>query len=131
MATFRAKKNQSVTPVFPNKSERDSRLFRYVRKPRAELHRHIVGGLPHPNCLILAYATTIHKAQGSEHPAVILPITTQHYPMLQRNLLYTGLTRGKRLVVLVGQRKAVAIAVRNVSGRKRWSKLREWLRAAP
>jgi exodeoxyribonuclease V alpha subunit len=47
--------------------------------------------------------------------------------MLQRNLLYTGLTRGKRLVVLVGQRKAVAIAVRNVSGRKRWSKLREWL----
>jgi exodeoxyribonuclease V alpha subunit len=47
--------------------------------------------------------------------------------MLQRNLLYTGLTGGKRLVVLVGQRKAVAIAVRNVSGRKRWSKLREWL----
>ena len=52
---------------------------------------------------------------------------TQHYAMLQRNLLYTGLTRGKRLVVIVGQRKAVAIAVRNVSGRKRWSKLREWL----
>jgi exodeoxyribonuclease V alpha subunit len=77
--------------------------------------------------LVLAYATTIHKAQGSEYPAVILPVTTQHYPMLQRNLLYTGLTRGKRLVVLVGQRKAVAIAVRNVSGRKRWSKLREWL----
>ena len=81
--------------------------------------------------LVLAYATTIHKAQGSEYPAVILPVTTQHYPMLQRNLLYTGLTRGKRLVVLVGQRKAVAIAVRNVSGRKRWSKLREWLRAVP
>ena len=81
--------------------------------------------------LVLAYATTIHKAQGSEYPAVILPMTTQHYPMLQRNLLYTGLTRGKRLVVLVGQRKAVAIAVRNVSGRKRWSKLREWLRAEP
>ena len=77
--------------------------------------------------LVLAYATTIHKAQGSEYPAVILPVTTQHYAMLQRNLLYTGLTRGKRLVVLVGQRKAVAIAVRNVSGRKRWSKLREWL----
>ncbi|MFZ1108671.1 MAG: ATP-dependent RecD-like DNA helicase, partial [Rhodomicrobium sp.] len=77
--------------------------------------------------LVLAYATTIHKAQGSEYPAVILPVTTQHYPMLQRNLLYTGLTRGKRLVVLVGQKKAVAIAVRNVSGRKRWSKLREWL----
>ena len=53
---------------------------------------------------------------------------TQHYPMLQRNLLYTGLTRGKRLVVLVGQKKAIVIAVRNVSGRRRWSKLDEWLR---
>jgi exodeoxyribonuclease V alpha subunit len=78
--------------------------------------------------LVLAYATTIHKAQGSEYPAVILPIVTQHYAMLQRNLLYTGLTRGKRLVVIAGQKKAVAIAVRNVSGRKRWSKLQEWLR---
>ena len=54
---------------------------------------------------------------------------TQHYAMLQRNLLYTGVTRGKRLVVLVGQKKAVAIAVRNVSGRRRWSKLAEWLSA--
>ena len=54
---------------------------------------------------------------------------TQHYTMLQRNLLYTGVTRGKRLVVLVGQKRAVAIAVRNVSGRQRWSKLREWLGA--
>jgi exodeoxyribonuclease V alpha subunit len=53
---------------------------------------------------------------------------TQHYPMLQRNLLYTGVTHGKRLVVLVGQRKAVAIAVHGVSGRRRWSKLRECLR---
>jgi exodeoxyribonuclease V alpha subunit len=52
---------------------------------------------------------------------------TQHYTMLQRNLLYTGVTRGKRLVVLVGQAKAVAIAVKNVSGRRRWSKLDEWL----
>ena len=54
---------------------------------------------------------------------------TQHYAMLQRNLLYTGITRGKRLVVLVGQKKAVAIAVRNISGRRRWSKLSEWLHA--
>lgn len=52
---------------------------------------------------------------------------TQHYNMLQRNLLYTGVTRSKRLVVLVGKKKAVGIAVRNVSGRLRWSKLREWL----
>jgi exodeoxyribonuclease V alpha subunit len=56
---------------------------------------------------------------------------TQHYAMLQRNLLYTGITRGKKLVVLVGQKKAVAIAVRNVSGRRRWSKLSEWLQPVP
>ena len=77
--------------------------------------------------LALAYATTIHKSQGSEYPAVVIPVTTQHYPMLARNLLYTGVTRGKRLVVLVGQRKALAIAVRNHGARRRWSKLREWL----
>ena len=62
--------------------------------------------------LVLAYATTIHKSQGSEYPAVVIPLTTQHYPMLQRNLVYTGVTRGKRLVVLIGQRKALAIAVK-------------------
>ena len=77
--------------------------------------------------LVPAYAATIHKSQGSEYPAVIIPVLTQHYAMLQRNLLYTGVTRGKRLVVLVGQKKAVAIAVRNASGRRRWSKLAEWL----
>jgi exodeoxyribonuclease V alpha subunit len=82
--------------------------------------------------LVLAYATTIHKSQGSEYPAVVIPITTQHYPMLQRNLVYTGVTRGKRLVVLVGQRKALAIAVKGARARRRWSKLREWLgRQAP
>jgi exodeoxyribonuclease V alpha subunit len=79
--------------------------------------------------IVLAYATTVHKAQGSEYPAVVMPVTTQHYPMLQRNLLYTGITRGKRLVVIVGQRKALAIAVKNVSARRRWSKLGEWLAA--
>ncbi len=55
--------------------------------------------------LVLAYATTIHKSQGSEYPAVVIPLTTQHYPMLQRNLLYTAVTRGKRLVVIVGQKE--------------------------
>ena len=79
--------------------------------------------------LVSAYAATIHKSQGSEYPAVIIPVLTQHYPMLQRNLLCTGVTRGKRLVVLAEKKKAVAIAVRNVSGRRRWSKLGEWLRA--
>ena len=66
-------------------------------------------------------------ALDEEYPAVVIPVLTQHYTMLQRNLLYTGVTRGKRLVVLVGQKKAVAIAVKNVSGRRRWSKLDEWL----
>jgi exodeoxyribonuclease V alpha subunit len=79
------------------------------------------------DALVPAYAATIHKSQGSEYPAVVIPILTQHYAMLQRNLLYTGITRGRRLVVLIGQKKAIAIAVNNVSGRRRWSKLKEWL----
>jgi exodeoxyribonuclease V alpha subunit len=77
-----------------------------------------------------AYAATIHKSQGSEYSAVVIPVMTQHYTMLQRNLRYTGVTRGKRFLVLVGQKKAVAIAVRSVSGRRRWSKLKEWLEVA-
>ena len=77
--------------------------------------------------LVPAYAATIHKSQGSEYPAVVIPVMTQHYAMLQRNLLYTGVTRGKKLVVLVGQSKAIAIAVKNESGRRRWSKLDVWL----
>lgn len=77
--------------------------------------------------LVPAYAATIHKSQGSEYPAVVIPVMTQHYPMLQRNLLYTGVTRGKKLVVLVGQTRAVAIAVKNKAGRRRWSRLNEWL----
>ena len=89
--------------------------------------RSVVYGFGELDMLVPAYATTIHKSQGSEYPAVVIPVLTQHYAMLQRNLLYTGITRGKRLVVLVGQRKAVAIAVKNVSGRRRWSKLDEWL----
>ncbi|MGK7871678.1 ATP-dependent DNA helicase, partial [Falsiroseomonas sp. E2-1-a20] len=91
--------------------------------------RPVVYGFGELDELVLAYATTIHKAQGSEYPAVVIPLTTQHYAMLARNLLYTGVTRGKRLVVLVGQRRALAIAVKNGSGRRRWSKLREWLTA--
>ena len=89
--------------------------------------RNVVYGFGELDMLVPAYAATIHKSQGSEYPAVIIPVMTQHYTMLQRNLLYTGVTRGKRLVVLVGQKKAVAIAVKNVSGRRRWSKLKERL----
>lgn len=69
--------------------------------------------------LVLCYATTIHKSQGSEYPIVIIPLTTQHYVMLKRNLIYTGVTRGKKLVVLVGQKRALSIAVaNNESGRR-------------
>ena len=97
-----------------------------------ELHtdfdgRAITYGFGELDELVLAYATTIHKSQGSEYPAVVIPLSTQHYPMLQRNLVYTGVTRGKRLVVLVGQRKALAIAVKGARARRRWSKLRNWL----
>jgi exodeoxyribonuclease V alpha subunit len=91
--------------------------------------RSVTYGFGELDTLVPAYAASIHKSQGSEYLAVVIPVMTQHYAMLQRNLLYTGVTRGKRLVVLVGQKKAVAIAVRNVSGRRRWSKLAEWLSA--
>ena len=77
--------------------------------------------------LILAYATSVHKAQGSEYPAVVMPILTQHYLLLQRNLLYTGITRGKKLVVLVGTRKALSIAVHNNKTQLRYTLLRERL----
>ena len=63
--------------------------------------------------LVLAYAISIHKSQGSEYPAVIIPILTQHFMLLQRNLLYTAVTRAKKLVILIGDRKAVYIAMSN------------------
>jgi exodeoxyribonuclease V alpha subunit len=77
--------------------------------------------------LSLAYAVTIHKAQGSEFPAVVIPLATQHYTLLQRNLIYTGITRGRSLVVVVGQKKAFALAVRNNRSQKRYSGLLECL----
>ena len=78
--------------------------------------------------LVLAYACSIHKAQGSEYPCVVAPLHTQHYVMLQRNLLYTALTRAQRLVVLVGERRALAVAVRNRRTRDRFTLLAERLR---
>lgn len=77
--------------------------------------------------LSLSYATTIHKAQGSEYPAVVIPLHTQHYMMLQRNLLYTGVTRGKRLVAIVGSRKALEMAVQRHEVGRRYSALRRRL----
>ena len=75
------------------------------------------------NQLNLAYAVTIHKSQGSEFPVVIMPILTQHFVMLQRNLLYTGMTRAKKLLILIGSSKAVEMAVRNTRKRARYSNL--------
>lgn len=75
----------------------------------------------------LAYAVSIHKSQGSEYPAVVIPVMMQHYMMLRRNLLYTGITRGKRMTVLVGQKKAIGMAVKGRVETRRWSKLGDWL----
>lgn len=77
--------------------------------------------------LALSYATTIHKSQGSEYPAVVVALTTQHAIMLQRNLLYTAITRGKKLVVVVGEEAAVRRAVATATSRQRSTKLREWM----
>ena len=77
----------------------------------------------------LAYAVSIHKSQGSEYPAVVIPMMMQHYMMLRRNLLYTGITRGKKMVVVVGQKKAIGMAVKGRVEGRRWSKLGEWLKA--
>ncbi len=77
--------------------------------------------------IVPAYAVSVHKSQGSEYPAVIVPIVTQHYILLQRNLIYTAVTRGKKLVVLVGSRKAMAMGVKNNKTRKRFTRLRHRL----
>ncbi|HEX3476759.1 MAG TPA: ATP-dependent RecD-like DNA helicase [Kofleriaceae bacterium] len=76
-----------------------------------------------------AYAVSVHKSQGSEYAAVVIPLVTQHYMMLQRSLLYTAVTRGKRLVVIVGSKRAVALAVRNADARRRYTWLAERVRA--
>lgn len=79
--------------------------------------------------LVLAYAISVHKSQGSEYPAVVVPVMTQHYIMLQRNLLYTAITRGKRLVVLVGSKRAVYMAIKNDKVQHRYTRLAERLQA--
>ncbi|MFC2032819.1 ATP-dependent RecD-like DNA helicase [Chloroflexota bacterium] len=77
--------------------------------------------------LVLAYAISIHKSQGSEYPAVVIPLLTQHYIMLQRNLLYTAITRAKRLVVLIGSKRAIAIAIKNNKVQLRYTNLSQRL----
>ena len=97
---------QVVTVAFTD--EQEERLVNYAYEELDEL--------------VLAYAISVHKSQGSEYPVVIMPVTTQHYILLQRNLLYTGITRAKKMVVLVGTKKALAIAVQNnrIDNRYSW-----------
>ena len=78
--------------------------------------------------VVLAYAVSVHKSQGSEYPVVIMPVLTQHYVLLQRNLIYTGVTRGRKLVVIVGTRKALAIGIKNDKTQKRYTYLTQRLR---
>ena len=80
--------------------------------------------------LTLSYACTIHKSQGSEYPIVVIPLTMQHFMMLKRNLVYTGVTRGKKLVVLVGEKKALTMAVRDWRTKERYSGLKEQIQKA-
>ncbi|MBF0467886.1 MAG: ATP-binding domain-containing protein, partial [Desulfamplus sp.] len=75
--------------------------------------------------LALAYAVSVHKSQGSEYPAVVIALTTMHYPLLQRNLLYTAMTRGKKLVIIVGSKRAFEIALNNNRTDMRLSALRD------
>ncbi len=93
--------------------------------------RKVIYGFGELDEIALAYAITIHKAQGSEFPAIVIPVATQHYMLLQRNLIYTGITRGKKLVVLAGQPKALAMAVRNDKTDRRYSGLLPRLLANP
>ncbi len=79
--------------------------------------------------LVLAYAATVHKSQGSEYPIVVMPVLMTHYVMLQRNLIYTGVTRAKKLMVMIGSKKALAMAIRNVTVSRRNTMLKERLRS--
>ena len=90
--------------------------------------RNVVYDVTELDELALAYAVTIHKAQGSEYPIVVMPFTMSHFVMLQRNLLYTGVTRAKKILVLIGEKKAVYYAIKNEKTTERNTKLAERLR---
>ena len=92
-------------------------------------HRKILYDFSELNEIVLAYAISVHKSQGSEYPAVVIPVTTQHYILLQRNLIYTAVTRGKHLVVVVGTKKALHIGINNSKTKKRYTNLQQRLKA--
>lgn len=98
-----------------------------VEYPHYRQFRRVSYDLSEVDELTLSYAISVHKSQGSEYPVVIMPVVTQHYPLLQRNLLYTAITRARKMVVLVGSKKALAIAVRNNRVTERHSRLSERL----
>ncbi len=111
----------------------DAGIISVVDEDARELHvqfdgRAILYNFDELDNLTLAYAITIHKSQGSEYPAIIMPLVPQHFMMLQRNVLYTAITRGKRLVILVGQSKALHMAIRNTDFARRNTRLAERLR---
>lgn len=95
----------------------------WVKFPQPEGPQVVQYEMSEADELTLAYCITVHKSQGSEYPAVIMPLTTQHYVMLQRNLLYTAVTRAKRIVVIVGSRRALRMALEGISDEPRASRL--------
>jgi len=94
-------------------------------------NRHVPYTFDEMDEVVLAYAITVHKSQGSEYPAVVIPVTTGHYLLLQRNLIYTGITRARKLVVVIGTRKAMAMGIRNNTPQKRYTNLARRLRKFP
>ncbi len=124
-------RNNYDKDVFNGDIGRVRRLDRETRSMTIRFEdRDIVYDFEETDELIPAYACTIHKSQGSEYPCVIIPIHTQHYIMLQRNLLYTAITRGRRMVILIGSKKAVGIAVTRAAASRRVSLLNRRLAAA-
>jgi exodeoxyribonuclease V alpha subunit len=89
--------------------------------------RTVVYDYPDLDEIVMAYAISVHKSQGSEYPAVVIPLLTQHYVLLQKNLIYTAVTRGKKLVVIIGTSKALAIGVKNNKTEQRYTNLRRRL----
>jgi exodeoxyribonuclease V alpha subunit len=117
--------------VFNGDIGRISRIDEHERELAIDYEgREVVYDFGELDELSLAYALSIHKSQGSEYPAVVIPLHTQHYMMLQRNLLYTGITRGKKLVVLAGSRKALEMAVQRQDTAQRYSALSRRLQEA-
>jgi exodeoxyribonuclease V alpha subunit len=124
-------RNDYDKDVFNGDIGRIRRIDREEQEVSVDFYgRHVKYDFSDLDELVLAYAISVHKAQGSEYPVVVMPILMQHYILLQRNLLYTGITRGKKLVVLLGTKKAIGTAVRNDRPQMRYTLLKERLQGA-